>query len=233
MTDHVIASRSGDTVVLTLHRPDKANAYNSALIEALHRHVEAWHADAHLRAVIITGSGRHFCAGADLTELRARGLTDALTLRSAAVFDALAAVPVPTIAAINGAALGGGLELALACDLRVASAGATLGLPETRLGLVPAAGGLTRLPRIAGDAFAREMIFTGRPIDAATALHRGIVHRVTEHTALEAAHELANEIAAADGLAIRLAKRALDTSVPDQAALAQAILYHREASSRA
>lgn len=233
MDDFVRTDRTGDTVIVTLNRPNKANAYHRPTLEAMARALDACEAEPSLRVVIIRGEGRHFCAGADFDELKTRDISDALCLRSAALFDRIAALPLPVIAAIHGAALGGGLELALACDLRVAAADAFFGLPETQLGLLPAAGGLARLPRVVGDARARELVFTGRRIDAETAARYGLVHDVTPAAVLDAALETARQIEAADGLAVRLAKRAMNAPVPDLAAVAQAQLYCRRASPRA
>lgn len=233
MDDFVRTDRTGETLIVTLNRPHKANAYHGPLLEALAGVLDACEADASLRAVIVTGSGRHFCAGADFDELKARGLEDALCLRSAALFNRIAGLRVPVIAAIHGAALGGGLELALACDLRVAATDAVFGLPETRLGLLPAAGGLARLPRVVGDARARDLIFTGRRIDAETAARYGLVTDVTAADVLDAALATARQIEGADSLAVQLAKRALDTPLADLAAVAQAQLYRRRASAHA
>lgn len=233
MSEPVRMVRRGNTALLTLHRPDKANAYDAFVLDAFAQALDAVTDDSTLRALVVCGAGRHFCAGADLDELSARGPGDAFRLRSATLFDRLAALPVPTIAAVHGAALGGGLELALACDLRLAAHDAFFGLPETRLGLLPAAGAIARLPRAVGDARAREMIFTGRRIDASTALRYGLVQAVTEDSVCDAALALAEEICAADPLAVRLAKRALETPVAAYPAAAQAILYQRRASARA
>lgn len=230
MDDFVRTDRTGDTVIVTLNRPHKANAYHGPMLEALAGVLDACEADVSMRAVIVTGSGPHFCAGADFDTLKTRGLADALRLRSASLFDRIAALRVPVIAAIHGAALGGGLELALACDLRVAAADAIFGLPETRLGLLPAAGGLTRLPRVVGDARARDLVLTGRRIDAETAVRYGLVTDVTAAAVLDAALSTARQIETADGLAVQLAKRALDTPLADFAAVAQAQLYARRAS---
>jgi enoyl-CoA hydratase len=165
-------------------------------------------------AVVVTGRGeRAFCAGSDVGEFEAqRGPAgrerQALDERIAS---ALAALPMPTIAAIEGDALGGGLELALCCDLRIASARARLGLPEVRLAVTPGSGGTQRLPRVVGPARAKELILTGRIIDASEAERIGLVNRVVPAgEARHAADELAAEIAARGPLAVREAKRLID-----------------------
>jgi enoyl-CoA hydratase/carnithine racemase len=164
----------------------------------------------------VTGAGeRAFCAGADLKERAgfSEAQTRAYVARIGDTFSALAALPQPSIAAINGLAFGGGLELALACDLRVASASATMGLTETSLAIIPGAGGTQRLPAVVGLARAKELIFTARRIDAASALRIGLVNAVVEPAALrDAALALAGEIAANGPLAVTAAKAALDLS---------------------
>lgn len=220
----LIEHRDG-VALLTLNRASRANAYNSALLGSLRGALDAL--DGSVRVVVLTGTGGHFCGGADLDEMRERHMLDALHLESARTFDHLAALATPTIAAVNGAALGGGLELALACDLRVASEDAIFGLPETSLGIIPAAGGTLRLPRVVGEGRAREMIFTGRRITAAAAREYGLVNEVVAGCVTEAALELAREIARNDPLAIRMAKQCLQNGVTAYPTVVQALLYHR------
>jgi enoyl-CoA hydratase/carnithine racemase len=170
-----------------------------------------------VRAVVITGAGeRAFSAGSDVKEFAAhRGDAGRLLLeREEAVTKRLADLPMPTIAAIEGNALGGGLELALACDLRVASERAKLGLPEVRLAVTPGAGGTQRLPRVVGLAKAKALILTGAVIDATEAARIGLVNRVVPAgEAIAAADEFANEIAQRGPLAVREAKRLIDRSL--------------------
>jgi enoyl-CoA hydratase len=167
-----------------------------------------------VRVVVVTGSGeRAFSAGSDVREFEAQRGPDGRErhVLEQRVSSRLACLPMPTIAAIEGNALGGGLELALACDIRVASQRARLGLPEVRLAVTPGAGGTQRLPRVVGAARARELILTGRIIDAAEAQRIGLVGRlVPAGEALPAADEIAEEVAAHGPLAVREAKRLID-----------------------
>jgi len=213
----ITVERRGDAAWLTLARPGAMNALSRGLVGDLGAAVRALRADAAPpRALVVTGGGeRAFCAGADLKERRAMSLDDTrafLTLLNATLNE-LAAFPAPVIAAINGVAFGGGLELALACDLRVAAARAELGLLETRLGIIPGAGGTQRLARIAGVAVAKELILTGRRISAARALELGVVNQVVDAEAgklVAAVDALVAEIAACGPLAVAQAKRAID-----------------------
>jgi enoyl-CoA hydratase/carnithine racemase len=200
--------------LLTLSRPQAMNALSSALLAELCAAVAQLASDTAVRAVIITGDGeRAFCAGADLKERRemtpAQAKEAVASIRSAV--EAIASLPMPTLAAIRGVALGGGLELALACDLRVVATDATLGLTETRLAIIPGAGGTQRLARLIGPGRAKELIFTGRRLTGEQALAYGIAEHVCPAaTVLERSQELAEQIAAGGPLALRQAKRAID-----------------------
>jgi len=172
--------RQGGALIITIQREERRNSLDLATLQAFGE-VFRHHLGAEDRAVVITGSGtRAFCAGADLKERKQMSLEQvrAQLLRYRTDLGWLSTCPVPTVAAINGAALGGGLELALLCDLRAAVPEASFALPETSLGIIPAAGGTQYLPRIIGAARAREMILLGTRIDAAEALRIGLVHRV-------------------------------------------------------
>jgi enoyl-CoA hydratase/carnithine racemase len=213
----ITVERRGAAAWLTLARPGAMNALSRGLVADLGAAVRALRADAAAppRALVITGAGdRAFCAGADLKERRGMSLDDTRAFLSLlnATLSELAAFPAPVIAAINGVAFGGGLELALACDLRVAAAGAEMGLLETRLGIIPGAGGTQRLARIAGVAAAKELILTGRRISAARACELGVVTQVAEAGKLvEAVDALVAEIAACGPLAVAQAKHAIDS----------------------
>jgi methylglutaconyl-CoA hydratase len=203
----------GGVCRLTLARPEAMNALDRATVDALAETAVALRDDRAVRVVIVGALGdRAFSAGADLKE-RAGMASDQVAEAVAAIsrtIQAVAEIPVPTIAAINGAALGGGLELALACDLRVASSTATMGLPETTLAIIPGGGGTQRLPRIAGVARAKDLIFTGRRINAGEALEYGIVHEVVAPDELRTrATTLARTIASNGPVAVRAAKEAI------------------------
>lgn len=187
----------GGVALLTIDRPP-ANALDASLIAEISTQVQqaVLHPDA--GALVITGSGTRFVAGADIKMLRTVDAQTFLPFISAIqrVFDDLEAAPIPTIAAINGHAMGGGLELALACDLRIAAEGVRLGLPEVKLGLLPGAGGTQRLVETIGRGRALEMLLTGAPVDAERALSLGLVNRVLPADAvLDGARELAQELA--------------------------------------
>lgn len=186
MTAGVRVDRQSGLAVMVLDRPDRMNALSRDVVRAIGAVGRELDADPSVRAVIVTGSGdRAFCAGADLKE-RA-GMSEDEVREMLGLYRTelawLGAFRAPVIAAINGLALGGGLELALHCDLRVAKAHAILGLPETGLGVIPAAGGTQRLPRIVGAARARELILLGRRLRAEEALAMGLVNRVCANEA--------------------------------------------------
>jgi methylglutaconyl-CoA hydratase len=215
MTDGEIrVERRGAVELWTIEGEARRNAITLAFLSALNRELSRARGDRALRCVVITGAGdKAFCAGADLKE-RARmsaaevhgfhrGLREAL--------GAIEAAPQPVIAAINGAALGGGLELALACDLRVAAEAAQLGLPEVSLGIIPGAGGTQRLARLVGVGRAKDLVLTARRIGAAEALAMGLVTRVAAAgRLLDEALALAAEVAQNAPVSLRQAKRAID-----------------------
>jgi len=182
--------------------------------------------DKDVRAVILAASGdRAFCAGSDVKEFRSLSgrVAEGKLINENAMYDRLAELPLPTIAAIEGDALGGGLELALCCDLRVAASTALFGLPEVRLGVMPGSGGTQRLPRLIGLARAKELILLGEIIDAETALSFGLVNRVvTQGEAELAARELAETLASRGPVAVREAKAVLNTTLDGSLAEGQA-----------
>jgi enoyl-CoA hydratase/carnithine racemase len=214
----ILVEQSETIVTLTLNRPDKLNAIDSPMLDALDQVLRDIEADAGIRAVVLTGAGRAFSAGADIKEWTA---LDPLTFsrvwgqRGHVLFDRLAVLRPPVIAAINGIAFGGGLELALCADIRIASTAARLGLPEVTIGTVPGWGGTQRLPRLIGAGRAKHMIFSGQPIDAARAEAWGLVSEVVEEGALmPRAQELARSIAANAPIAVQAAKRLVDAGLP-------------------
>ena len=205
----------GAVALLTLDRAERLNAIGSDTIELLNGALDEIEGDDSLRAIVVTGAGRAFSAGADISELDTlrdgadfarfvRGLTDA--------FGRLAACATPSIAAINGIAFGGGFELALACDLRLAAPGARLGVPEVKLGLLPGAAGTQRLARTLPAAVAKHLLMTGATLMAPDALAFGLVNSLHDDV-LAAALELATTLAAGPPLAIAAAKRLVDAGV--------------------
>ena len=208
-----VVVEGGPITTIRLENPP-LNLVTVELIRSLDRALAGIEDDGEVRCVIVTGTGdRAFCAGSDVKEfesLRGR-VGEGKLLLEKAVYRRLARLPVPTIAAIQADALGGGLELALCCDLRVADERAKLGLPEVRLGVMPGSGGTQRLPRVVGIAKAKELILMGEIISAAEAAEIGLVNRVVpEGRALDEAVTMAETIAARGPIAVREAKRALD-----------------------
>lgn len=200
--------------VLTIDRPEARNAIDRETIAEIRAALESVRADAACRVLIVTGAGdKVFVSGADVRTLLARTTRDVLEAGNNRLFREIEELAIPTIAAVNGFALGGGMELALACDIRIASSNAKLGLPETGLGILPGAGGTTRLPRIVGLGVAKEMVLTGRILDADEALRVGLVNRVVAPGELmAAARETAATIAKRAPVAVRLAKMSLQMS---------------------
>ncbi len=220
---------AGEAVlVLALNRPERSNAYTRELLEALGAELDGL-ADSSVRALVLTGAGeRAFCAGADLDELETHRFADGFSLLSRTVFDRIASLPILTIAAINGAARGGGVELALACDLRVCAPHATLGLPELDHGLLPAAGGLRRLPTLIGEGPAKHLVMSAEPIDSERALAWGLVsHRGRDF--MDRALHLAAKSAQRDPEAVRAAKLMFEPGAHALESVAQATLYERRA----
>jgi enoyl-CoA hydratase len=214
----IVAERDGTILTLTLNRPDKLNAIDGAMLDALDEALGAIERDREVRAVILTGAGRAFSAGADIKEWTALAPLEfgrSWGLRGHALFDRLAALPPPVIAAINGVAFGGGLELALCADIRIAGEQARLGLPEVTIAALPGWGGTQRLPRLVGPGRAKHMILTGQPIDAAKAEAWGLVSETVAGDDLMArARELAGQMAANAPIAVQASKRLIDAALP-------------------
>ncbi|GAA4531428.1 enoyl-CoA hydratase-related protein [Brachybacterium paraconglomeratum] len=194
--------------MLTLHRPDQRNALTATMQAEISQALDAWAADDAVRGVIITGSGpKAFAAGADISELAAWNTADGLAATMQKLFDRIQDFPKPTIAALNGVAMGGGLELAMSCDIRIAADSASMGLPEVGLGVLPGAGGTQRLSRLVGAGRALEMILTGRALTAEEAERYGLVTTVVPAAELlPTAAEIMATILAKGPLAVRLAK---------------------------
>ena len=193
--------------ILTIHRPDRLNALDSATLDALHFAADAAAADPSVRVVVLTGAGaKAFVAGADIAEMAALTPTQArdFSLRGQRMMRRFETLPKPVIAMVNGFALGGGLELAMCCHLRIAADSAKVGQPEVNLGLIPGFGGTQRLLRLAGRAATLELCLTGTPVGAERALQLGIVNRVVPAAELEAETlALAQQLANAAPLALR------------------------------
>jgi enoyl-CoA hydratase len=219
MADTVLKSsvRPDGVGVLTLARPDRLNSISTALAEALGQKVSEFASDARVRAMVVNGEGKVFSAGADIAEFSTlsgpAAFGDFIGLLAASQ-SALADCSKPSVAALHGLALGGGLELALACDLRVAEEGTRLGVPEIKLGLLPGAAGTVRLPRMVPPPVARRMLLTGEPILADEALLYGLVAEVVPAgAALDSALAMAAELALLPPLALAAAKRLLGAGV--------------------
>ena len=216
--------------VLTLDRPKRAHAYGSSLLQALELGFTRLEATASVVIVQSTGEGA-FCGGADLSELASADPLSALDLPSQRLFDRIARSPVPTIAAIQGPAVAGGCELALACDLRIVGPRARFSLPEVSLGLIPSAGGCTRLTRLCGPSVAKQVILFGCSLSAEDAVRLGLAVG-PEPDPRAAALALATRIAAEhDPVALRLAKQIVDrgddAASLDAERVAESLLYHR------
>ena len=212
------------TAVLTLNRPDQANALSTGLFNELTRELEALESDDAIRAVVVTAaSAKAFCAGIDLKERAAKKPEQILRERECVIrrcYSTLAGLAKPVIAAVNGPALGGGAELILACDMRLASPDASFGQSEIRWGMIPSCGACNRLRLLAGVGVAKELIMSGRTISAAEACRVGIYNRLVEKSGLMGeALELASSIAAHSPVAVRQAKKVLDMGSNITAAL--------------
>lgn len=214
MPNFVTVEVQDSVAVVMFTRAEAANALSVQMLQEINEALEAIHYDRSIRAVIVTGEGeKAFCAGADLKERK--GMNEEETRKTIALigktvnrFESLAQ---PVIAAINGVAFGGGLELALACDIRMASSTAKMGLTETALGIIPGAGGTQRLPRLIGMGKAKELIYTARRLSAEEAYQYGIIEHIVEpQDLLEQAKELAREIAKNAPLSLIQAKTAIN-----------------------
>ena len=223
--------------VITINRPDVRNSMNQQVLEELRSALDELREDDSVGVVMFMGAGeKAFVAGADIGELKERTLLDGLAARMQKLYDEVEGFEKPTIAALNGYALGGGCELAMACDIRIASENAKLGLPETGLSIIPAAGGTQRLARLVGKGRATEMILTGRIIEADEAYNIGLVSYVVPQAELmDAARDTAGQILSKGPLAVRLAKLAIQAGFDaDQQTgltierLAQTVLYSSE-----
>jgi len=199
--------RENKAAVVYLNRPREMNALNKEMVEELDRAFSEMAADDDIKAVVLTGE-KNFAAGADITGMLTLTPDEARGFSFSRSFNNIEAFPKPVIAAIYGFALGGGLELALTCDMRVAAPGAKLGFPEINLGIFPGAGGTQRLPRLIGPGRAKEMIFGGNAIDAGKALEYGLINMLAEDPQEEAL-KIAGRLAAKAPIALKLAKQCI------------------------
>ncbi|MBE4739055.1 MULTISPECIES: enoyl-CoA hydratase/isomerase family protein [Streptomyces] len=215
-----------DRVVVTLHRPEARNAISARMIAELHEVCGLLERDP--RLLLLTGHGRVFAGGADIAELLRRGRDEALQGINSRLFERVRGLPMPTLAAVDGWALGGGAELAYACDLRIAGPDAVFGNPEPGLGILAAAGACRRLPELVGSSIAKQVLLAGRNLDADAALAAGlVVDVVPARRLLDEAHALLDRMARSSATALRLTKLVLDApgSHPVLDDLAQAVLF--------
>jgi len=206
----------GAVATLQLNRPQKKNAFNTQMRQEMEAALRDLERRSAVRAVILTGGEEIFCAGADISEIDGTASAEAAYQHAREfqlLFGQVEALPQPVIAAVSGYALGGGCELVLACDFRIASDTARFGLPEIKIGAIPGGGGTQRLPRLIGAAKAKEMIFTGDPITAEKALAVGLVFKVTpKERLLDEAKSLADNLAALPRLALQASKMLINIS---------------------
>lgn len=210
----VILERRDGIAYLTLNRPDRANTINRQLSSDVLAALDEVAGDPETRVVILTGAGRHFCGGADLRDMRPGGLGNVGGGGGRDMMSRFEEIPQPVIAAINGAAMGGGCEIALACDVRIIADTAQIGVPEIRFGALPAGGGTQRLPRIVGLAKAKELIYSGMPVSAEDAMRIGLVSRAVPAAELmTAAEEMARVFVERAAFALSAAKFLLNKSL--------------------
>jgi enoyl-CoA hydratase/carnithine racemase len=225
--DILLLEEKNQAVIMTMNRPEVMNCLNFELLYAIRDQIEALYYRTDIRTVIITGKGeKSFCAGADLKE-RAKLTQDEvkkfiLTIRN--LLTTIQNLPMPVISAVNGVALGGGTEIALASDIRIASENASMGLTETRLAIIPGGGGTQRLPRIIGVAKAKELIFTGRRVNAKEALEIGLVNKIaSQQNLLDECLKMADMISETGPIAVEMAKYAIDRGIETDLATGLAI----------
>jgi len=228
MAELVLTERDDPIAVVLLNRPQQLNALSGALMDELVGALQELDRDDDVRCIVLGGSQRAFAAGADITELAEGTPISLYQNRRIDRWDAIRGIRTPLVAAVSGYCLGGGCELAMACDLIVASESARFGQPEIQLGVMPGAGGTQRLTRAVGKALAMDMILTGRMLTADEALRAGLVARVVAREAwLEEAKRAAREIAAKSPVSVRLASEAIDTAF--EAPLSVGIEFERRA----
>lgn len=227
--DVLVVEERDDRLVARLNRPLARNAIDRAMAAALHDLCARLEQEP--RTLLLTGAGEHFAAGADLTQLRERGRDDALRGINSSAFDRVRRLPMPTIALMDGYALGGGAELAYACDFRLATPRVRIGNPESGLGILASAGGTWRLRELVPEGVAKEMLLAGRVLDGDAALAVGLVNEIVETDLLTAGHRWADRVAQQVPLAVRLTKAVFHSpreAHPFVDDLAQAVLFETE-----
>lgn len=213
---NIIVDKEGRVGIVKMNRPDALNALNSETLRELKEVFAHLKEDDDVKVIIITGEGKAFVAGADIAEMKDMSPDQAndFSKSGQGVFDNIAKTEKPVIAAVNGFALGGGCELAMACDIRIASDKAKLGQPEVNLGIIPGFAGTQRLSRLVGAAKAKELIFTGDMVDAQTAHSIGLVNQVVPAEKLmDVCMEMAKKIASKGPTAVKLAKKVIDEGI--------------------
>ncbi len=233
MSAPLLVEEHDDRVVLRLNRPEVRNAIDLAMVGALHDACGAL--EAAPRVALLIGSGGTFAAGADIAQLRERRRDDALAGINSGIFDRIHRLPMPVVALVDGYALGGGAELAYACDFRIGTPATRIGNPEPGLGILAAAGAAWRLKELVGEPLAKEVLLAGRVLDAEEALAVRLLNEVVEADDLEAAgHRLVDRITAQAPLAVRLTKSVLDAprdAHPLVDNIAQAVLFETQDKS--
>jgi enoyl-CoA hydratase len=212
----LLYENQGGIGILTMNRPEALNALNKETMTELREFLTEAAMDSSLQVLILTGSGRSFVAGADIKAMLPMSAAEGVAWgkEGQTIFEMIEKLPQPVIAAVNGFALGGGCELAMSCDIRIASDKAKFGQPEVSLGIIPGFGGTQRLPRLVGKGMAKELIFTGDAIDAAEAYRIGLVNKVTAAEELmPAAKALAEKIMSKGGYAVQMAKVSINTGL--------------------
>jgi enoyl-CoA hydratase len=224
----ILAEKRGSVGLVTFNRPEAKNALNNQMLHQLMQTLESDDEDDSIGAMVLTGNDKAFAAGADIKEMADLTAREMLDSQFIATFGRIDAIRKPLVAAVSGWALGGGCEIALACDVIIASDTAKFGQPEVNIGVIPGAGGTQRLPRAVGKSWAMEMILNNRTLSAQEALQRGMVSRVVPvERYLEEAIGLAQEIASHAPLAIRLARKLIREA--DQTPLTEGIQNERDA----
>ena len=213
----ILYEKKDDIGLITLNRPDRMNALNSTMLRELDHVLSEIEEDNEVKVVIITGSEKFFAAGADITELDKMSTpvdVHGFIKEAQAVINKFEDLEKPVIAAVSGLALGGGCELAMACDLRIAAENAMFGQPEIRIGVIPGAGGTQRLPRLVGVTKAKELLYTGDSIDANEAYRIGLVNKVVPVASLmDETMKMASKIARQPGIALRMTKFAVNSGM--------------------